>query len=692
VEVTSIRISVPLFRYESVVHHFTPRKPTVLERAILRVHDRLARNESYNAIRLDRIFEEILCVAEPDALIQPALEQLVMLGVFRCRADFSSLRNLSLRDLERTPTGDAMLRENMLPAVPVDNEVAHLYDPIRGVLVGRAMDKTLRRDKSPLSLSEEPFKDAYPSQLIAQAIPQAGYDWWHPTSRIDRLRRVKVEVFWGEADGKVCVSDEGRLSLQFPDPSLTSYVNRLDEGMLFEQFIQPVLKKEPTRDEWPLGKLEFRELRGSIEALFPISDLAHKANGAGRVRFVKDLPGLVAAPAEAPARAAVVVFGHADALSQGDVRWNPEGNGVRIRLSDSFPLPGGVCWDGNGRCFGASVFDLYVGNSRRAVPLGYAFKADRLAQALPPALLALEGKLAASGQPDNRLAALFWRSAEEVWKKLFADLSGQQQDFIESVKVLQACRARFQKIAGNDGVPSWDEGVCGLFARWLGQQAHALPLDRLAPAIAALAQCQVKDPERLGQIAGTLLEKVQPPTNVGELEAIFKALEPIARPDKLPFPSLLYTAEVLADYASRFGQDGFGDLLHGRNFLEKALGALHGAYTHLQPALGSVSLADLPPGDQCRPALERADRKAAWRLCNEWVREWDNLLTVMPGWVKALPGTLVLRINRNVERLRGLLNEMNTSQPPQAPVLAPQSPTTNHSPPTTHHSPLTPHH
>jgi len=45
----------------------------------------------------------------------------------------------------------------------------------------------------------------------------------------------------------------------------------------------------------------------------------------------------------------------------------------------------------------------------------------------------------------------------------------------------------------------------------------------------------------------------------------------------LPYGKARRGAEVLADYASRFGQDGFGDLLHGHHPLEKALGALHGA-------------------------------------------------------------------------------------------------------------------
>ena len=663
-KIAPIQLTTPIFRYKTVVHHFTPRKPTVFERRLLHVHDRLATHETYNGISLERIFSDILGVGEPDALIQPALEQLVMLEVLRCQTDFSTLRTLSLRDLERTPRGDQMLQEDMLPAVSVDNVVTHLYDPIGQVLIGNGKERSLRNEPSSLAVSHEPFQKAYPASLIGQAIPQAGYDWWHPNSRIANLRRGKTEVLWREAKGAIDLSDQGRLSFVFPDEALTAYVNGLDDITLFEQFVRPVLVPgaEP---QWQklLGSQDSRELCPLVRALFPVSELAERVDWKGGVRLVRELPNVLPAPKEAPGRTAIVIFHDSETPEEDGVHWNPDRDGALIRLAEPFPIPDGFYWNGNGSCLGASRLSLSIGNSRHTIPLAYAYKEDCLPERLHASLAVIAQKLVRSERPEDRMIAVLWQPPDEVWASLFAGLSEQKTDFAESVAVLLTCRERFQALTGTSRVPDWDVRVCDLFMSWLDRQEDVLPIDALSKTVSALARCDVHDQEGLVEAAKAVQDEVAPPESMEDLKGILDVLQMIAPLDQLPFPSPLYTHEVLRDYVSRFVGDAFESLLADRSPLEKTLRVLKELQGRLRSFLGRASSGDTASTPQAFTVSACVDRNALRETCNQWVREWSRLIEIAPSLTGVLPGTAMLRIHRDVERLRGLLGKPKDRQP-----------------------------
>src|SRR5262245_49751124 len=99
----TIKIGFPVLRLESLVRHATPRLPTVFERALLRLYERFTADGEFGRWDLASLFHRVLGVPETEALVRPALEELITLGVFTCsQSDRSRLDRIALAHLTMT--------------------------------------------------------------------------------------------------------------------------------------------------------------------------------------------------------------------------------------------------------------------------------------------------------------------------------------------------------------------------------------------------------------------------------------------------------------------------------------------------------------------------------------------------------------------------------------------------------------
>lgn len=661
-QLASIRVSFPVFRYESVVHHYTPRRPTVLERQLLRVHNRLVGDHTYGQVSLARIFEDVLGLPEPDALVQPALEQLLMLQVIQCGTDISTLRKIGVRDLERTALGEHILRDDLLPATPVDNLVNHLYDPIRGVLFDEKKGPTLQRESQPIAISPELFQNAYPAALIAAAVPGEDHSWWHPNSVISRVQRRRTQELWHDEPGSVDLSDQGKLSVQFQDDALTAYVNGLSANLLEERILRPVLTGAH-KPAWleHLSGADFQALRPAFGDCFPVTELANRLTWSRGVHLVKSVPGLVEVPEPAPSGTVIIVFDDPDARLAGEVMWNQEEDAAIVRLPDPFPAPGIMYYDGKGCCMGASQFELEVGNTRRPVPLGYGQKEDAIPEGVRQALSQVEQKVRDLGDLRDLAITALWRPLSEVWEEIFEAADRGPGDFPAVAERLLTCRRRVHSLTGNKGVPGWDERICGLFLGRIARDLAPVRVDSLAPAIAALAQCQVSDQAELSQV-DVIVERIDPPNTIEEIEAVFGLLDPIGGVGHVPFPSTLYTDNVLIDYANRLTGNDLMSYLKGRNPLEQALLKLRQTHDRLCDVLGVRSLSDLDLSMQDQALLAKVEATDVVSTREQWLQGWDQLCTAGQDLSEILRDTTLSKIHRFVQ---GLAQQLESRLTPE---------------------------
>jgi len=511
VNVATVQLGFPIFRFESAVHHHTPRKPVVFERMLLRLQERLAGNPIYNTLPLDRIFEDILRVADPDGLVQPSLERLITQGILRCRVAFQTLREVTLEDLQRTPLGDQMLRDGMLPATAVEDMAAHNYDPIGGRLLDGRAHRLLRREGPPLAISEEPFRGAYPADLIAAAVPRAGYPWWHESSRIDRVECRSAQTLWSTAQAALQLSDQGELSLELPDAERTAYIRGLDERTRAEQVILPILRGRPDRPDWEqlLPPLELAVVLPTAQGFLAVPDLMRQLNWTGGLRMLREVPGLLVAPETLPPRAVIVIFDDQDASPEGVIAWNGEQDGLLLRLPEPFPVTGCFYYDGKGSFSGFGLFDLRVGSTQLRTPLAYRRSPEATRDALHAALTRIEAALAASPALEGRLATMLWRPPDEVWQAIGGEVGSPTGSFRACLGRLGALRSRAIALTGNERCTGWHRAVTACLNTWISSKGSPLSPEQAREATSAVKACKLLDAKHAAALEQAVAEALR---------------------------------------------------------------------------------------------------------------------------------------------------------------------------------------
>lgn len=242
-----------------------------------------------------------------------------------------------------------------------------------------------------------------------------------------------------------------------------------------------------------------------------------------------------------------------------------------------------------------------------------------------------------------------------MWQELFGEATRSQEGFAENVEQLLAHRERIQALTGKDDVPDWDRRIADLLLEHLGRLADPLVPETAGQIVAALGRCQLKDPEHLGRGLVGVQERLQPPATLDEIEAVFGMFEPFGPAGHIPFPSRLYTDEVLRDYANRFPEEGFTNHLKDRNPLEQALRQLKAQQAALERTLGLTSLSQLPQAEEYSSILQEVDVMQALTACKQWTDKWDNLCRIGPALSQVLPGTGVVGIHESVHAVSQLL-------------------------------------
>ena len=664
-ELAKIRIGFPVFRYETLVTHYTPRVPTAFERILLQVHDRVAKNPEYSRVSLKAIFETVLGVPDPDAIVLPALQELIALDVFRTKADTGSLNSVLVQDLERTARGDEMIINNLLPARSRDDSVAHSYDPVRQMFLSESEDSVLRERAPEVVVDSAVFEDVYPEERIREIVPQEDHPWWHPSSRIDRVTRQTTECLWREWTGTIALTERGTLEIQFPKEELTSYVNSLEPGVVFQRFIRPAVLGTDNDLSWDgaFAQADWGLMHSRLSRIFPISRFKASLVVKPGVQFLKAVPGISDEPEKVPARSAIIVVECSGAPAEGQIIWNDDRNGVVIRVPDPFPVAGLICYDGKSTCFGASVFDLQIGRETVSVPLGYEYAMEHLPPEIPAMVDKLGNRLASSHGEDGSLAcALFW-SLSKTWEMLFRQARSTEGHFEEIAAKLQSWRKRIEELAGAQDAPNWDREVADLFEGWLKHQPQPIPLEALKVAVGVLAKCGLSDVDRLAELAQSAQARLRQPETWQDLEAIASALEPLGAAGHIPYPSSLFTSTVLADMLNRYGTDGFLPSGQNRNSLEMALMQLRPAEMLLTHLTGLASLRDVKPDAFGEVLRATRDVAALEEACTKWQGLFAELVALGPPLTELVPKSPVGKVDDSIRGLQGCLKVFGVQVP-----------------------------
>ncbi|MBM3302342.1 MAG: hypothetical protein FJY85_20615, partial [Deltaproteobacteria bacterium] len=273
----NITLSLPIFKFKSRVSHCTPRRPTVFERTILRIVQRLSANPRWSAAPVIGLFEEVLLVADSDKLVLSALEELQSLGVLQYAGEFSSISRARLCDLSITDHGMNMFRDGMLPGKTVDTMVDHLFDPVAQKLLRNSQESLYLREPLPAAIKPDLVGGDYPKPQIEADLSNGTWEWLNNQSRVVEVKLASRTILWKTTKAQLTVSPAAEINLAVSDSSHQDFLMQLDAEVLLEGIIRPGLNgavREDLMDDIP--RVDFASIAAQGADFFSLVRLSDR--------------------------------------------------------------------------------------------------------------------------------------------------------------------------------------------------------------------------------------------------------------------------------------------------------------------------------------------------------------------------------------------------------------------------------
>lgn len=660
-----VRVSFPVLRIGTRVYHSTPRPPTAFERVLLRLCDRFGNDPTYNNISLERIFIDILGVADPDPVVQPTVQKLLDLDVLRCRRDITSIGLVAIRDFEITDRGRSMLSDDMLPARSQEAEVTHLYDPVRGRFLSETESKLLRRQPSSASLDETAFLDVYPEEEIRQQVLEGRHPWWHEGSRIERIERVDTEVQWVEVQGDVELAD-GVVRISLRDKNQTAHLNSLPGDELFARVLRPILVGAGA-ERFPvdlLAPVESVQIAGDDETTWlPLPRALGEFPDAENVWLVNPVSS-VSVPDEPPSGRCFIIFDEADHSEPVSIQWNPAGDGVVVHLSEAFPAPGGILASPRWLLLAHRV-RVQIGRDGHDIPLACrTANSDQLAS-VRAALHELSLTLIQRTDEADALAPALWMDSEEYWDMLLGRLEANCASPAADLDGLLALRSRYSRLMGASAVPAWEGFVVRLLRASLAHLNNDMEGEAAEAVAVLLVKCGLTSPAAIAEALQLLTGRTAAPANLQSFARISDAFRKGGIRWRLPYPCRLYSPAVMAAIAQQFGQADLERALSNENDFESAIRGLQQLAAALATAFGIKTLAGELDDESYHACLRQPDIGKNADILDAWEAKYAAFLQAFPEMVPHLEGSALGTAHRHITSIGLLLRKLATGVDPR---------------------------
>ena len=217
-----LQVSYPLKNLEVLVNHFTSRKSTVIEWGILE----LVKDAQYNPKLLNTnlydIFEEILKINDADLLIKPCLIGLQDLEAIKVSglSDQTSLKEITLSDVELTKKGASMQEKGLLPGVSSEEKIKLSYDLYRGIMKKYISNEAFTSKNLGYAMVdvETVENSQFPAIQVRSFLElcktKKAYQWLQETTDISSLVLESSSVVWHNQDKLIEIVDGTIIKIQ----------------------------------------------------------------------------------------------------------------------------------------------------------------------------------------------------------------------------------------------------------------------------------------------------------------------------------------------------------------------------------------------------------------------------------------------------------------------------------------------
>ncbi|WDH83327.1 PIN domain-containing protein [Paenibacillus urinalis] len=481
-EFKSVDVSFPILEFHGVVTHFTPRKPTAFEWAILELLDRFGEHPAYRDLSLGMVFESLLSIPDPDLMIRPVLEGLVSLRIIDGPSHGISLGDVNLRDYAFTPEGRTIYRRGYVSNNEVQNEVIKCYDPLLKRFLERNEQKWLQADAAyPLGDPDELASTSLTGE-VRQLVDSRSYPWKKNETEIRGIQQRQVRCMWKKVKATARLNDEGEIVFSFPQKAYEDYFRQwADPELLLEQ-----MELWGTADLYSdeLSDVSYQDLGGSLRELTPIQDnfvedvcsrIRLSASGRSGTKgggtvptvhlirpgeFVNGFAGqTIAAVTESYQKSTVPqMFVVCDPAATFQAFYNPSNRCAMLTTNEPIPVPNAYYLNNSGDQLFAANVGLTLLDEDISLPLAYSYHAQVRLPDWTPFLQHADAWLMRLLQDagtrseltkavELQLIRLFWASPEDVWRSVFSRVRDMGQlDASEAAKLLESFVKHLPKV------------------------------------------------------------------------------------------------------------------------------------------------------------------------------------------------------------------------------------------------------
>lgn len=632
-KLAEISVPLPLYRIESDVTYHTERKPTVLERMVLRLCDPGLHLPDKHNLSLLGVFRDQLGAGDVRELLEGCVSELSALEALP-KSYAQDRLEMPLTELELTPDGLQFLRSDSLPVRSRTVKIWHHYDPISDEIKLSQNDgaRLSQSDFSRISLADQALRPQNPMPQVERAIAQETYDWKNPATVIDLIAPMVQPAGWRERRLELSCSEDGALSASAPrDAALQCWLEQAQPELVWEILLADALTSEP---DSLLPSVDSSVLRDARTA----RPIAATKGGATKARFCIVAQGVAAADATTPT---IVLSSEVDA---------PElvANGKKLTgLTLLVPAPAGIMTGFRSLSLpqidGASIqvevegnFRLYWAGQPRSCGLAVTLN-DQAATALW-ATLRQELEISCESSDDPRIALMpvAWRSSDELGEIVWPWLAMRAERPLDDLMAL--VEPATQAIGlwwpdRKDWKSAWEECLAKLIDESLSHTPNQLEPEEVVSLLAQIYQKLSSD--KAAPLQGALLRHAAPIRTMESMAKFRSAL-----PTTTEIPEELLSSELRQVWLENALQRK--ELkLYGPHGIQQPMQVIEKAIQDIYRSIGDQALKAVGNGQMDVRKLTpgalnavRAWRKAAehFHALNTSSPLWDALNKTVESW------------------------------------------------------------
>ncbi len=247
----SIKKRFPVITYQSSVDHYTPRKPTVIERMIMRLIQDYREDPVISNSSILSVFENQLGLSQASDLVKPSMDDLNILGLFKKYQ--TAEKNITVQQLELSEQGKSFYQKNELPVKSKTEQVYHQYD-FAGNQWSSFNENTLFMG----DINEESIQDNMQfrpldahhqiKKILEQKKEQKKNLWMTETTKIRSVRSDVTNVSYIDQMFLLSIDRNANLMLRtkYENTHLQKWISQAESDYIEKEMIRPGLMLDKT--------------------------------------------------------------------------------------------------------------------------------------------------------------------------------------------------------------------------------------------------------------------------------------------------------------------------------------------------------------------------------------------------------------------------------------------------------------